>query len=150
MIPVKAAAEKNEHHRQPEEVYVARQPITVPVSFVTVRNKTGSSEPSDYFGGNRGQMSAGVASVEFSPIWGLEDIAQSAPFYIPDTKIDLAHLKEIPFGTLVEETKRFSNQDNGNLVLYVHGYNIDFEKSCRRSGIFQKSLGLQDRLLLFS
>jgi len=150
MIPVNATAEKNEHHRQPEEVHVARQPITVQVSFVTVRNGTGLSEPSDYFGGNRGQMSAGIASVEFSPIWGLEDIAESAPFYIPDTKIDLVHLKEIPFDTLVKETKRFSNQDNGNLVLYVHGYNIDFEKSCRRSGIFQKSLGLQDRLLLFS
>ncbi len=150
IVPASAAAELDEQHRQSEEVQVERQPITIPVSFVTVRNKTGSTGLSDYFGGNRGQMSAGIASVEFSPIWGLEEIADSAPFYIPDTKIDLVDIREIPLETLFKETKRFSNQDGGNLVLYVHGYNIDFEKSCRRSGIFQKSLGLQDRLLLFS
>ena len=40
--------------------------------------------------------------------------------------------------------------DNGNVVIYIHGYKIDFEKSCRRSAVFQRALGLQDRLLLFS
>ena len=36
------------------------------------------------------------------------------------------------------------------LVLYVHGYNINFQKSCRRAALAQHNLGLADRLLLFS
>jgi esterase/lipase superfamily enzyme len=38
----------------------------------------------------------------------------------------------------------------GNLVLYIHGYNIGFEKSCRRGALLKRAFGLEGRLLLFS
>ena len=66
---------------------VERKGEEVSVPFVTLRNRTGDTEPSSYYGGSRGTLEAGFCTVMFSPIWGLEDIAETVPFYIPDEKI---------------------------------------------------------------
>lgn len=92
----------------------------------------------------------GMCNVKFTPIWGVEDLAESVPFYIPDEKIELTDIQEKTLAHLHQEIESFSQRDTGNLVLYIHGYNIDFEKSCQRSALFQRALGLQDRLVLFS
>ena len=133
-----------------EEATVTREPEIVDVPFVTLRNRTGSTVATEWFDGSRGEMSSGSCQVTFSPIWGLEDIAGSAPFYIPDEKIELTAIQEVPMEMLFKEIEQFSSSDNGNLVIYIHGYNIDFEKGCRRSALFQRAMGLQDRLLFFS
>jgi esterase/lipase superfamily enzyme len=122
----------------------------VSVPFVTLRNRTGDTEPSNYYGGSRGKLEAGFCSVSFAPIWGLEDIAETVPFYIPDEKIEVVNIQEASLGKLEREMKSLPDKDSGNLILYIHGYNIDFEKSCRRGAILQRALGLEERLLLFS
>lgn len=127
-----------------------RMPEEVSVPFVTLRNRTGRTEPSDYYGGSRGSLEAGFCTVSFSPIWGLEDIAETVPFYIPDEKIELAGIRESSLTELGREIRSLRDKDNGNLLLYIHGYNIDFEKSCRRGALLQRALGLKERLLLFS
>ena len=123
---------------------------SVSVPFVTLRNRTGSDDPEEFFGGARGEPRAGVCTVSFSPIRALEEIAEAAPFYVPDEKVRLAAVGETSPGRLFAEVESFLAGDNGNIVIYIHGYNIDFEKSCRRGAIFQRALGLQDRLILFS
>jgi esterase/lipase superfamily enzyme len=120
------------------------------VPFVTLRNRTGSSSPEDYFGGTRGEPRAGFCTVAFSPIRGLGEIAEAVPFYIPDEQIELTEVRETPLKDLFSGVETFLDGDNGNVVIYIHGYKIDFEKSCERSAIFQRALGLHDRLLLFS
>jgi esterase/lipase superfamily enzyme len=95
-------------------------------------------------------LRAGICTVSFSSIWGLNEISESASFYIPDETIKLTDLKEIELDKLFSEIARFPQKDNGNIVIYLHGYNIDFEKSCRRSALFQRAIGLHNRLLLFS
>jgi len=140
-------AQPSQHKK---DVIVERQATSIPVPFVTVRNRTEDSKSSEYFEGTRGQLSAGICTVSFSPIWGLDEIAESAPFYIPDETIKLTDFDEIKLDQLFHEIAQFSQKDNGNIVIYIHGYNIDFEKSCRRSALFQRALGLDDRLLLFS
>lgn len=127
-----------------------RPETNITVSYVTLRNRTKSAEPSDYYGGSRGQLHAGICTVSFSPIWGLDEIARSVPFYIPDEAIELTELQEIELNKLYSEVAQFPKKNIGNIVIYIHGYNIDFEKSCRRSALFQRALGLHDRLLLFS
>lgn len=120
------------------------------VSFVSLRNRTESGGVSDYFGGQRGTLRAGNCTVSFSPIWGLEELANSAPFYIPDEKIDVIAIQEKPIDELLDEIEAFSKDNDGNIILYIHGYNIDFEKGCRHSAVLQRSLGIHDRLLFFS
>jgi esterase/lipase superfamily enzyme len=122
----------------------------VSVPFVTLRNRTGSSSPEEYYGGERGKPRAGVCTVAFSPIPGLGEIAEAAPFYIPDERIGITGVRETPIEDLFSGVESFLEGDNGNVVIYIHGYKIDFEKSCRRSAVFQRALGLHDRLLLFS
>jgi len=123
---------------------------SVSVPFVTLRNRTESSDPAEYFGGGRGEPRAGICTVAFSPIRGLEEIAEAVPFYIPDEKIEITGVSETPLEHLFSGVESFLEGDNGNVVIYIHGYKIDFEKSCRRSAVFQRALGLHDRLLLFS
>jgi esterase/lipase superfamily enzyme len=95
-------------------------------------------------------LEAGFCNVSFSPIWGLEDIAETVPFYIPDEKIDLVSIQEASLEELGGEIQSLPDKDHGNLLLYIHGYNIDFEKSCRRGALLKRALGLEERLLLFS
>jgi esterase/lipase superfamily enzyme len=139
-----------EPNQQKKETIVERQTNSIPVPYVTLRNRTESSKLSEYYGGSRGQLRAGICTVSFSPIWGLDEIAKSVPFYIPDETIKLADLQEIQLDRLFNEIAQFPQKNDGNIVIYIHGYNIDFEKSCRRSALFQRALGLHDRLLLFS
>lgn len=146
-----ADAKKN----QTTSVDMARSKIeqsleNIQISYVTLRNKTGSNVPSDFFGGLRGNLHVGACTISFSPIWGLEELANSAPFYIPDEKIEMRSIIEASTDELLREIKSFSRKDDGNVVVYIHGYNIDFEKGCRHSAVLQRSLGLHDRLLLFS
>ena len=37
-----------------------------------------------------------------------------------------------------------------HFTLYTHGFNIDFEKGCKRASLFQKSVDLHGRFLFFS
>jgi len=132
------------------ETDVEQKATSIAVPYVTLRNRTDSARPPEYFGGSRGQSSAGICTVSFSPIWGLDGIAESAPFYIPDESIELTGLEEVKLDRLFTAISQFPQMNNGNIVIYIHGYKIDFDKSCRRSALFQRALGLHDRLLLFS
>ena len=129
---------------------VARVVENLPVLFVTLRNRTTGTSPTEYFGKTRGQLRAGTCTVSFSPIWSLEKIAEAVPFHIYDEKIDLTGIGEISLENFYNEISSFAQNDNGNIVIYIHGYNIDFAKSCRQAAIFQRALGLHDRLILFS
>jgi len=123
--------------------------ITVP--YITLRNKDASeSSLEKYFGGRRDKPRFGTCEVSFTPIKSLQPIAEAAPFYIPDRKTELTDIQELSFEQFHKNARIFANSDKGNIVLYIHGYNIGFWKSCRRSAMLQQSLELQDRLLLFS
>ena len=146
-IPTAAyPAGEEERSETPE----ARSDDRVDLSFVTLRNRSESSDPADYFGGARGEPRAGICTVEFSPIPGLGEIAEAAPFYIPSENIQLTDVRETPLEDIFGGMESFLKTDGGNIVIYIHGYKIDFEKSCRRSAVLQRALGLHDRLLLFS
>lgn len=122
----------------------------VSVGYVTLRNKTGNSDPADFFGGKRDQLKAGSCNVTFTGIPRLEEIVQSIPIYVPDETIKLTSVQETELETFLDEITLSADQNSRNIVLYFHGYNIDFEKSCRRSAILQRAIGLHDRLILFS
>ena len=61
--------------QQEKEDIVERQATSIAVPYVTLRNRTNSTVPSEYYGESRGQLHAGICTVSFSPIWGLDEIA---------------------------------------------------------------------------
>jgi esterase/lipase superfamily enzyme len=122
----------------------------VAVWYVTIRNSETQRSAGDIYGGLRGKQCMGIGSMTFTRIPALGDIADAAPFYIPDARIQLNHVNEFKPTQFWEKIDAFANEHDGKIIFYVHGYNVGFEKSCRRAAIMQRSLHPQHRLLLFS
>lgn len=118
------------------------------VPFLTLRNKTGSEDASEYFGGKRSSLQAGYCEHSRTPIDSLKSIAEKAPFYIPDEIVRLDSIGEL---SVEELWQRIDSKSNGySPVLYMHGFYISFERGCRRALILKESLDLEGRFVLFS
>ena len=128
----------------------AQQMEHVSVLFATVRNRNGQNQKEEYFGGQRDQGRTGVCKMGYEPIWGMDRIAGSLPFHVPEERIHLAGVEEFSINQFWDMVSSANGRNDGNIVLYVHGYNIGFEKSCTRASIFQRNLDIHDRLILFS
>ncbi len=118
------------------------------VPFITLRNKTGDGNASNYFGDDRDTARAGYCDLSRTPLEALEVIAEKAPFYVPDDIVKLDTIRELSieqFWRDMEETRHGRRP-----ILYTHGYYISFERGCKRASLFQDSLGLTGRFLLFS
>ena len=122
----------------------------VAVTFVTLRNKTGNAPSDNYFGGTRDRLRTGICTVAFSPLWGLEQIAETAPFYIPSEKHTISAISELLEDRFWDNISTLAKRSQGNIVLYIHGYKIGFDRSCHRAALFQRVLNPQDQMILFS
>lgn len=120
--------------------------LTVP--FITLRNKTGNDKASKFFGDERSTAHTGYCGVSRTSIEPLKSIADKAPFYIPEDIVKLDAIKEISVEELWQGMQSISN--GRHPILYLHGFYINFNKACKRASLFQDSLGLAGRLLLFS
>ena len=124
----------------------ARALQTVP--FLTLRKKTGSEKADEYFGGERGELTAGICGLARTPINPLKPLAAKAPFHIPDEIVKLDAVTEL---SVDELWQRMESASSGQApVLYTHGFYISFERGCRRALILKESLGLEGRFALFS
>lgn len=118
------------------------------VPFLTLRNKTGSDNAAEYFGGERDTLHAGICELARTPINSLKSIAEKAPFHIPDEIVKLDAIREF---SVEDFWQRMETTANGQSpVLYMHGFYISFERGCRRALILKESLGLEGRFALFS
>jgi esterase/lipase superfamily enzyme len=118
------------------------------VPFLTLRNKTGSDNAAEYFGGERDTLHAGICELARTPINSLKSIAEKAPFHIPDEIVKLDAIREF---SVEEFWQRMESTANGQSpVLYMHGFYISFERGCRRALILKESLGMEGRFVLFS
>ena len=129
-----------------------RQSLTehVDVWYVTIRNRETQRSAGDIYGGLRGEQRMGNCFMTFTQISVLEEIADSAPFYIPNERTQLKDVNESRPDRFWEMIDAFAHDNDGKIVLYIHGYNVGFEKSCRRTAVLQRSLNYRHRLLLFS
>jgi esterase/lipase superfamily enzyme len=150
-----AACSPNDDDQQPTERVAAEtvsaaheHVIRRTVPFITLRNKTGSTVATEYFGGERGQIHTGYCEVSWTPIPMLEPLANNMPFYVPHRTIKLETIDEVTESSFWHERPVVAAKDRP--LLYIHGYNIGFEKSCSRAAIFQEKLGLTGRLVLLS
>lgn len=118
------------------------------VPFITLRNKTGSDKASKFFGDERSVEQAGYCDVSRTPIKPLKSIAEKASIYVPE---DIAKLKAIRESSIDDLWHGLEMTSNGkHPILYLHGYYVSFDRGCRRASLFQESLGLAGRYVLFS
>ncbi len=123
---------------------------TETVLYYTLRNHTGEQTIDGYYGDLRDDPHTGLCEVKISPT-GYESLTSRLPFYISDTDKELETIKEFPERKFWQAFEQAAEESAANkVVLFVHGYNINFVKGCSRSAVFQQTLDEHSRLLLFS
>jgi esterase/lipase superfamily enzyme len=104
----------------------------VEVPFFTDRSLRTDRQAHSYFDERRGE-----------PAWGRCEVV------LEDHVPGRVNATVVGVGT-GDADSTLARLDQGRAVLFVHGYNISFEKGCRRAARLQHNLGLGGRLLLFS
>ncbi len=123
---------------------------TETVLYYTLRNHTGKQTVDDYYGDLRDSPHTGLCEVKIRPTV-YQNLTTRLPFYVPDTAEVVEAIKEFSERKFWQAFKQAAEESEANkVVLFVHGYNINFVKGCSRSAVFQQTLDEHSRLLLFS
>ena len=125
--------------------------VKVSVFYLTNRKRYQGKPVADTYSGERGDAHFGRCEVEFTPIPIINQVASRMPFYLKSETnlVSLAEQADAPlfweqFSAALERTS------TGSVVLYVHGYNYGFERTCRMAAEMQRSLQDKTTVLAFS
>lgn len=118
------------------------------VPFLTLRNRTGSDDPSLMFGDERSAIAAGRCRVREVDLSILQPLAEAAPPFIREEFLRVDEVIEMDSAALLDEVQ--AGMARQAPAIYVHGYYISFEKGCRRAVLLQQNAKLTGRFLWFS
>jgi esterase/lipase superfamily enzyme len=118
------------------------------VPYLTLRNRTGDTDPARFYGHERGDLDAGHCDIAERRLDILSSVAEAAPFHVPDEILRVDAVRPMPVDEVL--TGLAAEADGTDPVLYTHGFYIDFEKGCRRATVLQESANLDGRFLWFS
>lgn len=118
------------------------------IPFLTLRNRSVSLNPESYFGDRRSDLKAGLCGVGSLDLSALGSLAESAPGFVREEFLGVERITEISKDALLEDF--VETVGTARPVLYVHGFNISFEKGCRRALLLRQNADLDDRFLWFS
>lgn len=123
----------------------------VDVFFATNRRREQIDKPGVRLGGERGDPLSGICRAEFKSIPMLGEIAGKMPFYVPtesaDLRLELQDDPEMFWERLTQAVDATALQD---VVVFIHGYSYDFERSCGRAAEAQRVLEGQSTVVLFT
>ncbi|HZX22981.1 MAG TPA: alpha/beta hydrolase [Woeseiaceae bacterium] len=117
----------------PDAAAAADAVAAAEVAFVTNRQLETRSDGRDYYGGDRGPVTAGRCRVA-----------------IRDAEDHDGRLLGVAPAATGDVKSAVGKVGRAGVVVYIHGFNEDFGRSCRHAALLQKRLGLDGRLLLFS
>ena len=125
--------------------------VKVSVFYLTNRRRYAGKPVADTYSGDRGEAHFGRCEVEFTPIPILNQVAAKMPFYLK-SETNLVSLAEKADSTLFWEqlAAALERTSTGSVVLFVHGYNYGFERTCRMAAEMQRSLQGKATVLVFS
>lgn len=104
----------------------------VDVTFITNRGLDEGGSGADLFNNELGVMSAGRCVVDVAARSGRGELSNASAMAIE---------------ALLDDMEEYEEE---GLVVYIHGYYEDFERSCRRAAVFKNNLNLSRGFLLFS
>jgi esterase/lipase superfamily enzyme len=125
--------------------------VKVSVFYLTNRKRYQGKPVADTYSGERGDAHFGRCEVEFTPIPIINQVAAKMPFYLK-SETNLVSLAEKADSTLFWEqfSAALERTSTGSVVLFVHGYNYGFERTCRMAAEMQRSLQGKATVLVFS
>jgi len=119
-----------------------------PVSYITLRNKAGEIDPENRFGDERNSIHTGQCAFSHVSLSLLSPLSRNGLVYIPENLIQLEAVSDVGESVFWGEVKTATQGQRP--LLYLHGYNTSFVKSCEQASLFQANLNLENRLILFS
>jgi len=128
----------------------------VEVFYATDRARTGSSDPSDYYGYDRGDLETGIAVVtipdthepgvlEAPSIWRLE-FGPNAAKHVVLRSVDPVDSDEF-FETM---NARLDEKDADSAFVFIHGYNVRFEAAAKRAAQMSHDINFAGIPILYS
>lgn len=118
------------------------------VPFLTLRNLTGSQDPARVYGDERSTLKAGLCQLTEFDFGKLGPLADRAPAFVREEFLSVDQIRQQDPDSVVENLHKTTA--GRSMALYVHGYNIGFEKGCRRAVLLQENAKLTERFLWFS
>ena len=124
--------------------------LAVEISFATNRNRIDTDDIAQTFGDEAGPLSFGTCAVQFTPIKVLQSAARHISLRFPTEIEDIADLRLLEEEEFWPRLQKQVDIQGRKFVFYIHGYKMDFAKSCRRAALMQRELGPDVTLLLFA
>ncbi|MEV0561471.1 alpha/beta hydrolase [Dactylosporangium sp. NPDC050588] len=127
--------------------------VEVPVHYATDRAATGRTEPERRFGGDRGELSFGVACVSIPDdhrMGGLEKPQLWRLQFRPDPAKHVVLLGVDPLDRAAFTVRTSAAIAGGDLLLFVHGYNVAFADAARRAAQIAYDLNFPGVPMLYS
>ena len=128
----------------------------VKVFYATDRKNSGAKDPAEVYGGDRGDLTFGVATVsiprdhrlgalETPSIWRLEWCDD------PDKYVVLTSVDEVDKAKFFEDVSdRVKKSAGRSAFIFVHGYNVAFVDAARRTAQMTYDLGFDGAPVLYS
>lgn len=125
--------------------------LEVSVRYVTNRRPLDEGARSTAYGGGRGTPGFGSCTVQFAPIPIINALAPQVPFYVPAERKTLRVEPQDDAAAFWDGlTAAVAATATRSAVVFVHGYNYGFERSCKAAAALQRSVRGQAAVLLFS
>ena len=140
---------------------LARRPavgryMTVPVWYASDRKRTGSAAPRDWYSGDRGTLTYGRADVSIPDTHDTGKLEKPRLFRLefredPEKHIVLLSVAERDAAAWRAEIKQgLDSCPARDILLFIHGYNVDFERAAQRAAQFAYDLEFQGACVLYS
>lgn len=136
---------------------VDREAISVvPILYATDRAATGSDRPNDSYGADQGDLTFGSADVSIPDGHRLgftesPDLRRIEISEDPTRHIVLSRVEPIAKGEFAQALReRLDQGEERSILIFVHGYNVDFAKAARRMGQIAHDLNWRGMALLYS
>ncbi len=125
--------------------------VRVSVFYLTNRKRNAAKPGADSYSGERGESQFGRCEVEFTPIPIINQVAPRMPFYVKSENkaVSLAERTD-PQLFRAQLAAAAGRTSSGSVVLFVHGYNYGFKRTCRMAAEMQRSLQDRATVVFFS
>jgi esterase/lipase superfamily enzyme len=125
--------------------------ISVGVFYATNRLYYPQEPPEDRYSGERGRAQYGRCVVAFEPIPVMRDVAPNMPFYVPSESRTLQIIERQPPNIFRQQlAAAVAASATGSVVVFVHGYNYSFERTCLMVTPLQRALSGKSPVVMLS
>lgn len=129
----------------------AEEAVTVGVFYATNRKRADGEPTAETYGGERGEPHFGRCEAEFTPIPFINQLASKMPFHLPSETNALRVVEQAdPDAFLDQLASAAAGTSSGSVVVFVHGYNYGFARTCRMVAELQRGLEGNAIVVMFS